>query len=177
MAGAGTGPPETASAAATAKGPNDRSKGIPVSSLFEADSRPRPLQGQRNATSRLRTTDQDFAGRTEKPASQGRPASHVGVIRSVPALRHRPVDVLRRILDIAGLAVHAVLEVDDEERLLALLRNNLVDTGRAVSLRRLGVFGPVDRDRDARVLQRQVRGLAFLVVGHREADIGQAVEA
>jgi hypothetical protein len=28
-----------------------------------------------------------------------------------------------------------------------------------------------------RVLERQVRGLAFLVVGHREADIGQAVEA
>ena len=39
-------------------------------------------------------------------------ASHVRIVRPAAALRHHPDDVLRRILDVAGLAVHAVLEID-----------------------------------------------------------------
>ena len=46
------------------------------------------------------------------------PASHVGVVRPVSALRRAPGDVLCRILDIAGLAVNAVLEVDNKLRVV-----------------------------------------------------------
>jgi hypothetical protein len=42
--------------------------------------------------------------------------SHAVVDRSFAALRRHPVDVLRRILDVAGLAVHAVLRVDLQSR-------------------------------------------------------------
>ena len=39
-------------------------------------------------------------------------ASHVRVVRPPPALGHDPGDVLARVLDVAGLAVDAVLRVD-----------------------------------------------------------------
>ena len=48
-------------------------------------------------------------------------SSHIGIIRPFAALWHRPVDVLRRILDVAGFAVDAVLGVDLKARRLALL--------------------------------------------------------
>ena len=38
--------------------------------------------------------------------------SHVGIVGPAAAFRRDPDDVLRRILDVAGLAVHAVLGVD-----------------------------------------------------------------
>src|SRR5207253_2029687 len=41
---------------------------------------------------------------------------HVRVVRAAAAFRHDPLDVLPRILDVAGLAVHAVLGVDLEPR-------------------------------------------------------------
>src|SRR5258706_5000738 len=41
---------------------------------------------------------------------------HVRVIRAAAALGHDPDDVLLRILDVAGLAVHAVLGVDLQPR-------------------------------------------------------------
>src|SRR3954468_4007435 len=37
---------------------------------------------------------------------------HVHVVRAAPAFGRDPHDVLRRVLDVAGLAVHAVLRVD-----------------------------------------------------------------
>ncbi|EAU46901.1 hypothetical protein R2601_13804 [Salipiger bermudensis HTCC2601] len=106
----------------------------------------------------------------------GKAPSHVGIVRAVAALRDRPVDVLGRVLDVAGLAVHAVLEVDHEAR-LALVLDELVDPGRAVALRRAGIARVIHRHRHILVLQTQVAGLAFLVVGERERHVGQAVEA
>src|SRR6476469_4221272 len=42
--------------------------------------------------------------------------SHVRVVRSSPALRNDPLDVLAWILDVAGLAMHAVGRVDLQPR-------------------------------------------------------------
>src|SRR6056297_3559228 len=72
---------------------------------------------------------------------------HIRIVRSVPALRCDPVDILARILDVAGLAMHAVLEVDHETRLLALFVHHLVDARRAITLCGLCVFRQVDADR------------------------------
>src|ERR1700730_3258329 len=41
-------------------------------------------------------------------------ASHVRIVRPTTAFGRDPHDVLRRILDVARLAVHAVLRVDQE---------------------------------------------------------------
>ncbi|EAQ04453.1 hypothetical protein OB2597_09924 [Pseudooceanicola batsensis HTCC2597] len=103
--------------------------------------------------------------------------SHIGIIRPVAALGRGPHDVLRRILDVAGLAVDAVLEVDHEARLLALFLHELVNTGRAVAGRGAGVFGQVVQNGDVRVLEFEMRRLVLFVVRHREGDVGQPVEA
>jgi hypothetical protein len=58
----------------------------------------------------------------------------------------------------------------------AALAQHLVDPGRAVALRRFGIFGQVDRNRDRRVLQLQVGGLALVMVGEAEGHVGQPVE-
>ena len=85
--------------------------------------------------------------------------SHVGVVRPVAALGRRPVDVLERILDVAGLAVDAVLEVDLEARVGAVLvAQHLVDPGRAVALGGLGEAREVDLDRDAGSFSRRWQG-------------------
>src|SRR3954470_596000 len=43
-------------------------------------------------------------------------SSHVRVVRPATTFRRHPFDVLRGILDVAGLAVDAVLRVDHEAR-------------------------------------------------------------
>src|SRR5690606_38681230 len=43
--------------------------------------------------------------------------SHVLVDRPFTPLGRDPVDVLVRVLDVTGLAVHAVLRIDDEARI------------------------------------------------------------
>src|SRR6478672_5586355 len=42
--------------------------------------------------------------------------SHVGIVRAAAPFGHDPLDVLPRVLDVAGLAVHAVLGVDLQPR-------------------------------------------------------------
>src|SRR5690554_7368619 len=78
---------------------------------------------------------------------------------SAAALRRHPGDVLGRVLHIAGLAVHAVLEVDLELRLAVVPLDHLVDPGRAVALGGLGVLGQVVADRQLGIGQAQVAGL------------------
>src|SRR5688572_31906508 len=41
-------------------------------------------------------------------------SSHVRIVRTAAAFGRHPLDVLLRILDVAGLAMHAVLSVDPE---------------------------------------------------------------
>src|SRR3546814_7875359 len=52
---------------------------------------------------------------------------HVGVVRSAGTFGRDPGDVLRRVLDVAGLAVHAVLRVDLEALAAIVVAHDLVN--------------------------------------------------
>ncbi len=84
--------------------------------------------------------------RRGKPVGCRPPRSHVGIVGSAAALGHHPVDVLGHVLDVAGLAVDAILRVDLEPRLLLLAPDDLVDAGRAVAL--LGALEELEIDLD-----------------------------
>src|SRR5579864_1573772 len=58
---------------------------------------------------------------------------HVRIVRAAAAFRRHPHDVLRRVLDVAGLAVHAVLRVDHETLAVVLVLHELVDGCRAIT--------------------------------------------
>ena len=60
--------------------------------------------------------------------------SHPRIIRPAAALRRDPGDVLVGILDIARLAVHAVLRVDLVLRAPGGVLQPFIDAGRAVAL-------------------------------------------
>src|SRR5262249_10833386 len=119
-----------------------------------------------------KTGDRPGFSRLSSRENSGSVPLHVRVVRPATALGHDPLDVLLRALDVAGLAVHAVLGVDLKAR-RPVLRDELVHSSRTVA--RLGpvVNGQVDRYRDRRVLELQVRGLVFLVVGVRDEHRGE----
>src|SRR5438270_3124029 len=98
------------------------------------------------------------------PARVSAISLHVRVIGASAAFGDDPVDVLGRVLDVAGLAVDAILGVDLEPGASAFL-DELVDSGRAVALLGAGIIRKVDAGGDARVLQRQVDRLVLLVIG------------
>src|SRR5436190_10044359 len=104
-----------------------------------------------------------------------RGSSHVRIVRSAPALGNDPLDVLLRVLDVAGLAVHAVLGVYLEPR-RAAFGYELVHPSRTVA--RLGpvVNGQVDRYRNPGIAKPQVRRLILLVIGIRHEHRRQPVE-
>src|SRR3546814_3761486 len=62
-------------------------------------------------------------------------ALHVRIIRPTATFRHHPIDILRRILDVAGLAMDAVLRVDLQTRVTFFGSDDFVNPGRAISLR------------------------------------------
>src|SRR6478735_6348972 len=66
------------------------------------------------------------------------PLLHALVIGAAAALRRNPGDIAVRVLDVAGLAVDAVLGVDLEARASALL-DPFVNAGRAIAVRRTGI--------------------------------------
>src|SRR6478736_6677168 len=80
------------------------------------------------------------------------PPLHVGVVRAAAAFRDDPDDVLLRVLDVARLAMHAILRVDLQSG-RATFRNEFVHPSRTVA--RLGavVNGQVDRGRNGGVLE------------------------
>ena len=98
-----------------------------------------------------------------------KPRLHPRVVRPAAALRRHPIDILGRVLDIAGLAVQAVLRVDLEARRAPLL-DHLVDRGRAITLRGLGIGWQIIAERNVRVRKLEVDRLILLVVGAREED-------
>src|SRR4051812_17767723 len=89
---------------------------------------------------------------------------HIGIIRPSSALGNDPVDVLGRVLDVAGFAMNAILRVDLEARAGRLL-DEFVDPGRAISLLGTRIERQVDLDRNVRVLERQMNRLVLLVIG------------
>mmetsp|Transcript_22712 Transcript_22712/g.64678 ORF Transcript_22712/g.64678 Transcript_22712/m.64678 type:complete len:635 (-) Transcript_22712:55-1959(-) len=103
------------------------------------------------------------------------PRSHAGVRRPAPPLGHDPVDVLRGALDVARLAVDAVLRVDLQPP-LSLLLQVLVHTRGAEALLRPVEDGEVARDRHRVILERQVGRLVALVVRAGERYRREEVE-
>ena len=93
-------------------------------------------------------------------------ALHVGVIRSIAPLRNHPIDILARVLDVACLAMHTVLEINLKPWVFSVLRDDLIDARRAIALRGFGEFRQVYIDRHIRVFQMQMAGLVFFVVRH-----------
>ena len=72
--------------------------------------------------------------------------------------------------------MNAVLEVDDKAGVLPLFLHHLIDPGRAIALRRLGIVRQIDQDGQIRIGQLQMWRLAFLMVCHGEAHIGQPIK-
>ena len=89
---------------------------------------------------------------------------HIGVIWSTQAFRGYPTDILRGILDIAGLTVDAVLGVNLKARFVSIC-DYFIHARWAVALSRFVVSGKVDLNRNRGVSQLQVAGLIFFVVG------------
>src|SRR5580704_2384323 len=104
---------------------------------------------------------------------------HIRIIRAAAALRRHPIDVLRRVLDVARLAVDAILRVDHKTR-IALFRligiDHLKDAGGAIEPRRLAIFRQVSPNRNRRILQVQMAGLVFLMIGVGNINRGEPVE-
>src|SRR3989338_6397144 len=69
--------------------------------------------------------------------------SHIGIIRAAAALRRCPVDVLRRVLDVAGFAVNAVGGVDLQTGTVAVV-DELVNSGGTEALFGAGVGGQIN---------------------------------
>src|SRR6266851_3811156 len=102
---------------------------------------------------------------------RSRQRSHIRVVRSAPAFGYDPVDILPRILDVASLAVNAILRVDLQSFAAARrLRHDLIDPGRTIALLGRIVERIVYGDRQIGVLQLQMRGLILLMVGVRDED-------
>src|SRR3984893_8238602 len=102
------------------------------------------------------------------PKKGWRKLSHIRIVRAAAALWRQPIDVLRRVLDFARLAVDAILPVD-QKTLSALFRlvgiDHFVDGGWAIEPRRLAIFRQVSLNRNRRILQEQMAGLVFLMIG------------
>src|SRR5690606_25804414 len=83
-------------------------------------------------------------------------------------------DDLVRILDVAGLAVHAVRRVDLQPA-AAFVLDHLVDVGRAEAGAGVAVLDGAALHADGGVMHDQVDGLVLVVVGGGEVHAGQAV--
>ena len=109
-----------------------------------------------------------------------RKPSHIRIIRAAAALRRHPIDVLRRVLDVARLAVDAILRVDHEPRVrlqLLIAIDHLKDAGGAIEPRRLAIVRQVSPNRNRRILQVQMAGLVFLMIGVGNINRGEPVES
>ncbi len=101
---------------------------------------------------------------------------HVGVVWTAAALGHGPVDVLRRVLDVARFAVDTVLGVDLEARIgPSFVVEDLVDTGGTLEPSRFREAREVHVDRHTGVAQSQVDRLILRMVGRRKEDAGEHI--
>ena len=91
---------------------------------------------------------------------------HIGIIRAAAAFRGYPDNVLGWILDVACLAVNAVLRVDLQSRIAAIVvSHDLVDAGRAIALFRRIIEREVCVNWYRCILEGQMGRLIFLMVG------------
>src|SRR6185437_5288330 len=96
------------------------------------------------------------------------------IIRTRATFGRHPGDDLVRVLDVAGLAVHAVGGID-LQALAGAVVDDLVDAGGAEAGARVAVFGGAPVDADAGVGHVQVDRLVLVVFGGGEVDAGEAV--
>src|ERR1700734_3585797 len=96
------------------------------------------------------------------------------VVRPGAALRGRPIDDLVRVLDVAGLAMHAVGGVYLQAFAARAVVDHLVDVRRAEALARVAELARALLDADARVEHLQVRRLALVVAGGGEENRSEA---
>ena len=101
---------------------------------------------------------------------------HGAVIGAAAAFGAHPGDILGGVFDVAGFAVHAVLRVDLQAVAVVFVFHELVHARRAVARLGTGVLAQVHRDRRRCILQRQVAGLVFVVVGAGQEYRAEAVE-
>lgn len=66
------------------------------------------------------------------------PVLHVGVVGSAKALGSDPGDILGGVFDVAGFTMHTILRIYLKARPFRFI-NDLVNTGRAISLSRLSI--------------------------------------
>src|SRR5260370_11156421 len=66
-------------------------------------------------------------------------SSHVGIVGTAAAFGHGPIDILCRILAVAGLAMDAVLRVDLETRLAIVGGHHLLNASPAAALPGLAI--------------------------------------
>lgn len=59
---------------------------------------------------------------------------HISVVRPVPALWHGPCDIATWLFDVAGFAMHTVLEIHNELRRLTFFPDEFVNPRGAVAL-------------------------------------------
>mmetsp|Transcript_7227 Transcript_7227/g.19678 ORF Transcript_7227/g.19678 Transcript_7227/m.19678 type:complete len:426 (+) Transcript_7227:166-1443(+) len=118
------------------------------------------------------------AGLHSRGGSHGgaRACSHTLVSGTSATLRHDPVDVLRRALDVARLAVDAVLCVDLQPLVTRLCVHVLVHTRRAEPLLRAVEHGEVASDGYRVIAEREVWWLVVVVGGVGEGHGGEHVK-
>src|SRR5439155_23086219 len=98
-----------------------------------------------------------------------RARSHVRVIRAAAPFRYDPIDILLRILDVASLAVNAILRVDLQIWVSCFnWAHDFIDARGTITLFRRIVEPIVDRDRLRRVAQAEMGGLVLFMVGVRD---------
>ena len=130
-----------------------------------------PPQGGREHAAFAARLDSTSSGIRSKPFR-----SHIRIVRPAAALRRHPGDVLVRVLDVAGLAVDAVLRVDHEARrrpppppIRRRRPGNSAPTARHRRRARTPSAGP-------RSATLQMHRLVLLVVGVGQEHRGQPVE-
>lgn len=138
------------------------------------------VQGERrNGVERTREKKKEKYLKRTNEREKKRNYLCVRVLGSTATLWHGPVNVLARILDIAGLAVNAVLRVDLEALGASGSRfiiNKLVHTGRAETTLRTIIDLQVALNRYILVLEAQVDGLVLGVVGACPRNRGQQIK-
>src|SRR5437868_13694948 len=109
----------------------------------------------------------DAADELSASAARAPPASHlhVRIIGASTAFRGDPIDVLCGILDVACLAVDAILGVDLKPRFTTVAFNELVNACRTIALFGSGIYRQIDCRRYVSVLERQMNRLVFLMIG------------
>src|SRR6266446_5191921 len=146
---------------------------IARSSMMRGRSLPRSVSSSRMTVSQ-RTSGLQNLGVRSVVSMRAISSLHVGIVGAAAAFGRDPHDVLLRVLDVAGLAVHAVLRVDLQTR-RGLEVHELVDAGRAVALLRPGIDLQILQGY-GRILEGEVDRLVLVVVGVGDEHRRQPVE-